>query len=471
MNKLEKKLKKLPKTPGVYLYRDNKCRVIYVGKAVNLRNRVFSYFHREIVDPKTVKLVEQIVDLEYIECGSEIEALLLESELIKRYKPKYNIDWKDDKNYCYIRITNELYPRVMVVHQTTDPESRYFGPFVDNTAVKKSLRVLRRIFPYCNCSLPKDKVCLYYHIGLCRGHGESFITSKEYKTIIASLIEFLTGKKDKIIKKLKKEMTIQAKAKNFEQAAKLRDQIISLEKVRDTRLENQREASLDTALLELKSVLNLKSIPNRIECYDISNIGGKFAVGSMVVFEYGLPQRNDYRRFEIKTIKEANDYAMLTEVLERRFGQLSTGHDGSFQKTPDLVVIDGGKGQLSVATKNLSEIKLNTIFIGLAKKKEEIYSLSKTGFVKTILPETSEARFLLQRVRDEAHRFAITYHRNIRSRKQTESALDSITSIGPKRRRLLIKKFGTIENIRSAKLSDIGSVVGEKLALKIKEEL
>ncbi len=470
--KLVQKLNNLPKEPGVYLYRNKGKRVIYVGKAINLKNRVSSYFKEKITDIKTQKLVQNIEDLEWIICGSEIEALLLEAELIKRYKPKYNIDWKDDKNYCYIRITKEDYPKVMVVRQLIDDGSQYFGPFVDANAVRSSLKILRKIFPYCTCRLPADKVCLYYHLGLCPGHGKEYINSKEYRATVGNLIGFLRGDKDKIIRFFKAEMKKYAAEKDFEKAAESRDKVVALEKIRTIHLENQRDLNRDKAILGLKQGLKLKNIPERIECYDISNISGQFAVGSMAVFESGVPAKSDYRRFEIKTIKGANDFAMMQEVLKRRFSKVDSSRDKSFKKVPELIIIDGGKGQLSAAKAALSSSGIQTTIVGLAKKREEIFVLDKTNkFEKIVFSEGSETRYLIQRIRDEAHRFAITYHRNLRSKTIAKSTLDQVPGVGPKTKKKLFKEFGTIKKIQEAKEDELRLVVGRKVAGEIKRIL
>ncbi|MFA5197054.1 MAG: excinuclease ABC subunit UvrC [Patescibacteria group bacterium] len=467
------KIRNLPKDPGVYIYRDINRRVIYVGKAINLKNRVNTYFKGKNLDPKTAKLVENIDNLEYIVCGSEIEALLLESELIKRYKPKYNIDWKDDKNYCYIKITKDDYPKIFVMRQLSDTKSQYFGPFVDVKAVKNSLKVLRKIFPYCTCGLSPDKVCLYYHLGLCNGHGQKYISSLEYQKTVNNLIAFLSGKKEKIMKDMRKEMLNLSRQQEYEKAAVMRNRLLSLDKIKLMHiLESQRDLNLDKALSGIKKMLGLSKIPERIECYDISNISGKFAVGSMIVFEKGVPKKKDYRRFEIKNVKQINDFAMLQEVLHRRFIANRKGNDQSFKSTPDLIIIDGGKGQLSAVKKELKTMGIAVITIGLAKKKEEIFYLDqKDHFYKIETTKDTEVRFLLQRIRDEAHRFAITYHRNLRSKVLTESVLDTIVGIGPISKRLLVKNFGTIKNIKEAKEEDIAKIVGPKIAAKIKKEL
>jgi excinuclease ABC subunit C len=471
-NIVQEKTKKLPLGPGVYLFRNNKGSIIYVGKAVNLKNRVSSYFVKDH-DSKTKDLVSKIADMEWIDAGSEIEALILESELIKRYKPKFNILLKDDKSYCYVKITKGDYPVISIVRQVIEDKSEYLGPFIDAGAVRTSLRYLRKIFPYCTCSLSGQNICLYYHLGLCRGHGETYISPKEYQANIRGLISFLSGKKEDVVHDLTRKMKRYSKEKAYEKAAEVRDRLSALTRMRfEHVIEEKRELRLDKALLGLKESLGLDVIPKRIECYDISNIFGRAAVGSMVVFENGIPTKNDYRRFEIKTVKRIDDFAMHSEVAKRRFTKIINTRDSSFSKIPDLVIIDGGKGQLSSVLKVVSPLGLPTRFVGLTKKLEEMVILGKDGkfSVVNLLPD-SEAYFLVQRVRDEAHRFAITYHRNLRSRELTSSRLDNIPGIGPKTKKKLILHFGSLEKIKEAQNTELASLVGTKLTDKIREVL
>lgn len=503
---VQEKLKELPKTPGIYIYRDEKKKIIYVGKAVNLKNRVLSYFRNKDLDIKTQALVENISDLEWIVCDSEIEALVLESELIKRYKPKYNIDWKDDKNYSYIKISHGDYPTITVVHQIIDDKAKYIGPFVDAGAVRLALKTLRKVFPYCTCGLPGDKVCLYYHLKLCPGHGPKYISPKDYKKNIDGLLEYIKGDKEKVKRQLKKQMDEYSKKQEFEKAAEVRNRIVALSKIKFQNIfEENDEIKADKALSGLQKALDLVGLPERIECYDISNISGKMAVGSMVVFKHGLPAKDDYRRFEIKTVKQIDDFAMHREVQKRRFANLEKGKDKSFSQVPDLIVIDGGKGQLSAAEEIIKPLKIQTKVVGLAKRLEEIIVLEpkitfpgvipgrKQGIsldpfdgdprvrkddgleefeFKTItLPENSEARFLLQRIRDEAHRFAITYHRNLRSKAIRKSGLDKIEGIGPVTKKRLISVFGSVDKIKAANPEELERIVNKKIAAKIKEEL
>jgi len=476
---VQQKLKKLPKDPGVYLYRNDKGRIIYVGKAVNLKNRVSSYFIGEH-DIKTDELVKNITDLEWIVAGSEIEALVLEAELIKRYKPKFNILLKDDKNYCYIKITREDYPTISVVRQVVEDKSEYLGPFIDAGAVRSALKYLRKIFPYCTCSLSGDNICLYYHLGLCQGHGPNYISPSEYQANIRGLVSFFSGKKEDVIRDLTRKMKAHSKAKEYEQAAEMRDRLLALRRIRfEHVIEEKRELRLDKALLGLQKALSLSEIPQRIECYDISNIFGRAAVGSMVVFENGIPLKNDYRRFEIKTVKRIDDFAMHQEVSKRRFkyllhsGENATGNkDKSFAKIPDLVIIDGGKGQISSVMEIVASLGLKTRFVGLAKRLEELVTMNSDGEFEIVnLVPNSEEFFLVQRIRDEAHRFAITYHRNLRSKELTSSRLDNVPGVGPKTKKLLIVKFGTIENIKAATVADLSEIVNENLAKRIKEIL
>lgn len=513
MNKkiVQEKLKELPKNPGVYIYRNDAKKIIYVGKAVNLKNRVLSYFRNKDLDIKTQALVENIDDLEWIICETEIEALILESELIKRYRPKYNIDWKDDKNYSYIKVTNEEYPTIIVVRQIIDDKATYIGPFVDAGAVRLALKTLRKVFPYCTCGLPSDKVCLYYHLKLCPGHGPKYISPKDYKKNIDGLLSYIKGDKEKVKNQLKKQMNEYAKNHEFEKAAEVRNRIMALSKIKfQSIFEENDEIKADKALSGLQKILNLNGLPERIECYDISNISGKLAVGSMVVFKHGIPSKDDYRRFEIKTVKQIDDFAMHREVQKRRFSNLLSSLssletnqgarrkvDKSFSQIPDLIVIDGGKGQLSSALEIIKPLKIQTKVIGLAKRLEEIYffeplppsSPRKRGsrtdeegdisglnkrtdkFKCITLPENSESKFLLQRIRDEAHRFAITYHRNLRSKEIRKSGLDKIEGIGPVTKKKLINCFGSVDKIKKATIEELERVVNKKIAAKIKEEL
>ncbi|MDO8507642.1 MAG: excinuclease ABC subunit UvrC [bacterium] len=473
---LKKTVQKLPTTPGVYIYRNAGGKIIYIGKAINLRARVRSYFQDSPQEPKTQKLVRNIATLEHMKTGSEIEALILEAELIKRYKPRFNIIWRDDKNYIYIKITNEDYPQVSLVRQIVDDKAKYIGPFVSAGAVRGLLRYIRKIFMFRHCENLPQKVCLQYSIGNCSGPCEKFITKVEYKKSIRQMEKLFQGKTKEIEKEFKREMKLAAKGEDFEKAALYRNRLMWLKKIKTIELgEEERDLKRDKALVGLRDALNLGAVPKRIECYDISNIFGKAAVGSMVVFVDGIPEKNHYRRFEIKTVDKISDTDMIREVLGRRFKKFGniTKPDDSFSQIPDLLIIDGGKGQYSAAEKALAQYGLNLNLISLAKQREEIFRRNpETGeFYKTMLEEGSESLYLVQRIRDEAHRFAITYHRSKRGKEMAVSNLDVVDGIGPKTKKVLLKTFGSVENVRNTSVEDLSKIVGEKLAKKIKETL
>lgn len=503
MNKIVvQKLKKIPKAPGVYLYRNDKNRVIYVGKAINLKNRVTSYFHGEH-DGKTEELVKNIFNIEWIEVESEFEALILEADLIKRYKPKYNIRLRDDKGYSYLKISKENYPQVAIVKQITDPVATYLGPFTETQALKSVLKTARYIYPFCTCGKQGDEICLYYHLKLCPGHSEKYISPHNYQRNIKGLVRLFSGKTKKIELEIKLKMKKAAENREYEKAAEYRNKLGHLKKIQHAKLFSDRELSDDAGLRQLGKELNLAVIPKRIECFDISNIMGTAAVGSMVVFINGIASPKDYRRFQIKTVKGANDFASMAEVLRRRFVQSQRSKpDHSFAELPNLVILDGGKGQLSAVLENV-EIPAGIEIVALAKKFETIYLAKKnkpepskvqtyqsgpisastkiefnnselirnSKFKIINLRAESEALFLVQRIRDEAHRFAITYHRNLRGRELYETSLDSILGVGPKTKKKLISHFGSINKIKNADMAEISKVTGDKLARKIKEAL
>lgn len=610
----QQRLNTLPAKPGVYLMKDAAGQVIYVGKAVNLRSRVRSYFHASNGQtPKIRRLVAHIADFEFIVTGSELEALILECNLIKKYRPRYNVRLKDDKRYPYIKISlQERFPRIYTVRHMQDDGARYFGPYTSSKAVEQTLELLRKLFPYLTCKREitgKDqRACLYYHIGRCAGPCIGAISQEDYQALIEQIVLFLEGKQERIIQNLQQEMQRAAEALAFERAAALRDQVHALQKVierqkvvsatrsdedviafvredgqacvqvffirggkligreyfiltgtqdeddleimtsfvkqfydeaayipptilvqhgieeeqvieewlrqkRGTKVavrvpyrgkgrelvqmaaENAAEtlahlraqwaadqARQVTALDELQKYLNLARAPTRIECYDISNIQGTSATGSMVVFVRGVPRKSEYRRFRIKTVSGADDYAMLQEVLRRRFKRaksqvmeqkpVSEEEQSGWGVMPDLVIVDGGKGQLHAALEVMDEMGVAYIpAIGLAKQREEVFVPGRSD--PLLLPRDSEALYLLQRVRDEAHRFAIGYHRRLREQSGLASTLDEIPGVGPKRRQALLKHFGSLEAIHEASVEELAAVKGmtREAAERIKEHL
>lgn len=408
----------IPKVPGCYLYLNGEGKIIYVGKAANLNSRVLSYWQKATEHTLAKELMlTKIRKIEWIETDSEIEALLLESNLIKKYRPDFNIVQRDDKRYVYIKIsTEEEWPRVFMTRQL-DKSGRYFGPFVSTEAVRETLKVIRKIWPYRSCSVMPKKVCLYYRLGKCPGMCEGYLDKKDYNKIIKQIILFLEGKKDSIIKNIDKQIKILEKTGgNKEKINVLKYQLLNMKRV----LEHSNILSLidkySSDVVELAKVLNLDKVPARIEGYDISNIFGQEAVGSMVVFNDGEADKSQYRKFKIK-IKpgQANDIGMLKEIVERRFN--------NDWPLPDLIIVDGGRAQLNAILFVLAKRKLIITTIAVSKGEglrsamapDKIFFPGETKPLE--LPLASPALHIIKRVRDEAHRFAIKYHRDLRSRK------------------------------------------------------
>lgn len=408
--------KKLPTFPGVYLFKDKNGQVIYVGKAINLKHRVASYFQKNLQSAKTALLVENIVSIDFIEVASDIEALLLEARLIKKHQPFYNARLKDDKDYLYIIFTAEEFPKVTTGRKRDIGLSwQYFGPFTTARAARDTLKLARRIFPFrTTCRTHSGKACLSYHLGLCPGVCIGAISQVEYKKSLRKLANFLNGDTKVLLTKLKKDMAGFAKQMDFEAAGKTRDQIAAVEHT--TRRYEEVDKYLDgpealegiyqQQLEDFAAQLSLEQLPRRIECYDISNIQGSNSVGSMVVLVNGKIDKNEYRRFKIKTVKGINDPASMAEVLTRRLR--------NDWEHPSLIVVDGGKTQLNAAAAVLNNLDIKIPLIGLAKRNEEIYQIGSKDPLR--LPKNSPALLLLQRIRDEAHRFAITYHRKLRAK-------------------------------------------------------
>lgn len=443
-------LKKLPHTPGVYLFKNSRDKIIYVGKAVDLRNRVSSYFQNAgRLLPRTKLLVSKISDLDFVRVESEIEALILEANLIKKHRPYYNVRLKDDKDYLYIKITKEEFPTVVLARsRDLKGAKKYFGPFPDSRAARTTYKLLRKLFPYRTCQVGVGKACFYYHIGMCLGPCIGAVDKKTYQQMIRRLIHFLEGKKDLVIRELTWDMNNASRKLNFERAAQLKRQVESINYVtQQTRLISQYmenpnlvEDLKEEALAQLAEAINLPGRHlTRIEAYDNSNIQGANPTSSMVVFTRGEPDRSQYRKFMIKTVKGIDDYAYMREVLTRRFKRLKVNPyqklnlrdrkfldinaDESFEAVPDLIVIDGGKGQLSAAHKVLTDLNLPLPVIGLAKRLEEVYLPGKPEPLR--LEKDSAALKLLMYLRDEAHRFALRYHRKLRTRSLLPAHLPS----------------------------------------------
>jgi len=433
-----KPAREIPENPGVYIFKDDKSEIIYIGKAKNLKNRVGSYFaDPQILLPKTKKMVEVAKSLDFIKTESEIEALLLEADLVKRYKPKYNIELKDDKSYKYIKIYKEKFPKIESARNTTDKKAFHFGPFPRGEAVNEVLRYLRKVFGFRDCSTIKfnrykklNRGCLYYDIKLCPAPCIEAVSQKDYRDIIHNLKQFLAGKKKLLLKKLTKKMESYSKEEKYEEARDTRDLIGRIDYITQSFTE-AKDFLVNPNFVEdrgeegirdiLKRVFDEKIRKDfqkfRIEAYDISNIQGKLAVGSMVVFIGGVPNKNQYRKFKIKYKNSPDDFMMLREVLSRRFKKIEGGiSDESFKETPDLILIDGGSPQLRALSEMIAKLPKNIKVIGLVKGEEKIVLPVGDEYRDVVLPKDSAGLKLMMRARDEAHRFAITYHRNRRSK-------------------------------------------------------
>jgi len=419
-------LNKIPKEPGVYCFSDKK-EILYIGKAGNLRERVKNHFQQPTY--KDYLFLDEVEKIGYIKTNSEIEALILEANLIKKYQPKFNVIWKDDKNYFFVGITKEDFPRIFITHQpqklinsSTHQLITYIGPFVDGKALKQTLKILRKIFPFRSCKKLPKRPCLFYHLGYCLGpcllKSKFFEEIKEKSQIkkisqknAQMIMKILKEGKKSVLKELKKEMKREAKLENFEEAKRLRDQIFALEKTlaHSKVLEEifNEKPEWEKIKEKLREILNFEGEIERIEAFDISNIGGNFATGSMVTFLKGEPEKNLYRRFKIKFEKKPNDIGMLKEVLKRRFSHLEWG-------LPDLILIDGGKAQLNTAIKTRPP-EFKGKIIALSKKENKLFLENKKDPISLEdLPK--EISNLILKIKKYSHRFAISYHRNLRKK-------------------------------------------------------
>ncbi len=515
MNKaLESKLKTLPLSSGVYFHKSASGEIIYVGKAAVLRNRVRQYFQSQRdMDIKTRALVAEIHDTDWIETESEIDALFLESEMVKRYMPRFNILLRDDKSQMYVRIDMKSeWPYVCFTRNPADDDAEYFGPYYNGFAIKKALRYLRRVFPYYTKPRKSgEREDLDAHIGLSPRPG---ITSDEYKATLKKLIRYFEGGRKTLAKEIEKDMHQAAKIQDFETAARLRNRLNDLRELQRKIMFGDREfldISKDKALSDLVTLLGLKKIPARIEGYDISHMGGVNVVASMVVFSNGVSNRSEYRKFKTK-IERNDDTANMHETLLRRFSDKNIKAWG----LPDLVLIDGGKGQLDAAIRALQEREVNVPVISIAKREEEIIvhptkshidtamlaglrknptpneyvELSGEYYVVNLHPGQlnasshsknlrgapltsvhSDVVKLFQRIRDESHRFAVSYHTVLKRQKQTASDLEEIPGIGPATRKKLIRTFGSLRAVKSASNDELEAAIGKDKAIKIKPYL
>ncbi|MGP8199575.1 MAG: excinuclease ABC subunit UvrC [Limisphaerales bacterium] len=490
---IRKKLSELPHKPGVYLMKDRFGTVIYVGKARDLRKRVSTYFHpsrRMGWDLKFNALVDAIHDLDTYTVPSEPEAMLLEGKLIKEYQPRYNISFRDDKHFLLIKINlNDPIPRFMLARVRQDDGARYFGPFAHSSSARHTLTLARRKFNLRGCRPltpgPEDyKHCLYGHLKYCTAPCIGNVSRDDYLQQVLAACDFLAGQTDEMESELKAQMQKAAEAEDFEKAAQFRDALQDLRRTtQKTRHYKRMPCNLPLAidphldLAELGQVLQLTVPPSRIEGFDISNISGTFAVASMVSFRDGKPDRSNYRRFRIKTVTGQDDFACMAETVRRRYARLlrertEIAPGRAPIPLPDLIVIDGGKGQLNTAVAELAKLGLGRVaVIGLAKEFEEIFQPGRDAPLR--LSHDSGALKLLQRVRDESHRFANTYNAQLRLKKISESILDEFPGIGRLRKAALLKKFGSVQRLRFATVEAIAAVpgFGGKAAVELKKFL
>ncbi len=470
-DKVAKKLEELPRDPGVYFHKDKKGKIIYVGKAAVLRNRVRQYFQKSRArDPKTEALVKEIADIDWITVDTELDALFLEAELIKRYKPRFNIDLRDDRSDLFVRIDFKSdHPTLSYTRRPLDDGAEYYGPYQAGGAVRRALKLLRKIFPYDMKPGSGNRVSLNYHIGLSPGLEEGRTSLEDYRKNLKMLVRYLKGQRTELVRQLEKEMKQAAKDQKFEEAAKLRNKVSALKALRQQVVFGDREfmdASKDQALNGLSELLSLPEIPRRIEGFDISHMSGTDNVASMVVFMNGIPNKAEYRKFKMR-IPGNDDFAHMNEVLLRRFSEKNLKSWGK----PDLLLIDGGKGQLGAALAALEEKGVSIRAIGLAKREETIIQYIDGEYTETLLSKDSHVVKLLQRIRDESHRFAVSYHSTLKTKRQTVSVLDDIPTIGPATRKKLLRTFGSVKGISQARSWEIENLIGPKKATLVQQYL
>lgn len=433
--RLKERLRALPNAPGVYFFRDRDRKTIYIGKALSIRKRVGGHFRNTgESNSKEGILLSQVDRVDFIETPTESDALLLEASLVKENLPKYNAMLKDDKSYPYLKITGEEYPRLLIVRERKADGSKYFGPYTDVWLLRQAVKRLRREYPLRTCRKLPKKVCLMYHIGQCGGPCEGKQDRGSYLAIVHELQKFLEGRRDALVRNLTRKMREYSSKREFEKAKIVFDEIRALSTVPST----GRGAEGATLVGAVKDAFGLPRPPARIECYDISNLFGKEAVGSMVVFGDGRPARSEYRRFRIREVAGIDDYESMREVMRRRFAK--TPEEG--WPAPDLVVIDGGKGHLAAAKGELDRMRVTVPILSIAKQHELVYQPGREN--PYVLPPHSPALLVLRHLRDEAHRFAIQYHRKLHRKESLASLYGNLPGVGPATRAKL-SKAGTPE--------------------------
>lgn len=483
-SKIKDKLQQLPRKPGVYLMRDREGRIIYIGKANSLRNRVQNYFRRGTLrgaDPKLRGLIESVDDLEFIVVRNEAEAILTEGKLIKEYRPRFNIMLRDDKRFLLIRVDErEPWPRFRTCRIKKEDGARYFGPYASSASAREAIGFCEKTFGLraCRPRVPDEqdyRHCLNDIIRFCTAPCMGRISREDYIERVRDAVSFLEGGRPDLLDKLEEQMQTAAAEQDFERAAALRDTLLLLRKAIRTRVRNvagpdMKAEQAQQGVEELQQVLQLDQPPTVIECFDISNISGTYSVASMVCAVNGLPRRNRYRLFRIQTVEGIDDPMMMKEAVGRRCRRLLEEKG----ERPGLIIVDGGITQLRAAQQALNELGIpDQPLAGLAKQFEEIVYEQKDHKTPIRLSADSEALKVLQRIRDEAHRFALTYHRRLRHQRITESMLDEIEGVGDKRKQRLLSHFGSMRRIRNASIEDLTRVegVGQRFAEQIYEAL
>ena len=462
---LKEKIKALPNSPGVYLMKDADGALLYVGKADSLKKRVSSYFHPHRKSPERIEvMVSKVADIDYIPTATSAEALIYENSLIKQLSPRYNVALRDDKSYPMLKLTvNESFPRLFMTRQKKKDGSLYYGPYASAKLLKQAVFILQQLFPLRKCNVMPRHACLNYHIKQCFGPCEGRIEKGAYGEMISQIKLFLEGRRTELIKRVSEKMKEASKRQDFEEALRLRDRIEALTSVRKGKVLYNPADELE----ELRNLLGLTGALSAIEAFDVSNIMGEDAVGSMIYFYKGKPKKAEYRKFKIKTVAGIDDYSMMREIVRRRYARVLEEK----RPLPDLIVIDGGKGHLGVALDELRKLGLaGTQVIGIAKPARltgpsraggEFEHVYKADSPKPIvLPRDSKALHLLERIRDEAHRFAISYHKRLQSKRIGASVLDGIPGIGENRKKALINHFGSVDKIKDASMEDILKVKG-----------
>lgn len=470
--KLQAKLKDLPTSPGVYFHKDKNGEIIYVGKAANLRNRVRHYFQNSRNrDPKTDALVAEIADTDWTTLETELDALFVEAEMVRRYMPRYNILLRDDKSFTYVRIDlKSQHPTVTYTRRPLDDGAEYFGPYLSKYGIALALKHLRKIFPYSThpaTNIPK-RACLQAQLGLCPGLEADITSLEDYRRNLRQLILYLRGKRKKLVTDIDQAMRQAAKAQRFEEAAHLRNQLHALRSLERQVIFGDRELmdlSKDEGLVTLANLLELAEPPRRIEGFDISHMSGTDNAASMVVFVSGVPDKGQYRKFKMR-LPGNNDFGHMTEAITRRLSPRNVKQWG----VPNLFLIDGGKGQVNAAYQAMQAAGHNIPMIGLAKRYEEIIvpkpgaGTAKMEFETIRLPHSDDGLKLLMRIRDESHRFAVSYHSVLKRNRQTVNLLEAIPGIGPQTRRQLQRHFGSTKAVFQASEVDLAAIVGSSKA-------